>query len=500
MLLAAVRQSAVRQSAVRRIKETGARLVAMLTTALFLGVATLFAAPPAHAASVTVLNGTGFTTPDGRPVHAHGGGVLKVGGYYYWFGENRQEDSNAFRYVSVYRSTDLRAWEFRNHVLTQASDPELQSANIERPKVMYNRATGKFVMWMHKENGTDYSEARAAVAVSDTVDGDYQWQGSFRPLGHMSRDITVFVDDDGAGYMVSAARENYDLHIYRLSADYTTVANLVANPWPGGHREAPALFKRNGVYFMLTSGATGWSPNQQKYATSTSLASGWSAMQNAGDSTAYGSQTAFVLPVQGTGGTSYLYMGDRWGNSFGGLVKDSRYVWLPLSFPTSRSLSMSWAPALTIDTGTGSVSATGGPYRTLTARHSGKCLDVPSNSQAIGTQAIQWSCTGGNNQRFWVRSTGDEHVQLITRHSSLCLTVSGGSTNNGAAVVQASCDDSLDEQKWQLADTGNGYVRAVARNSGKCLDVSDASTADSAKLIQWTCGNGTHQQFRSKTA
>ncbi|MGP3972401.1 family 43 glycosylhydrolase, partial [Streptomyces sp. 6N223] len=283
-------------------------------------------------APVTIANGTQFTDPNGEPVHAHGGGVVKVGEYYYWFGENRNDD-NTFRYVSAYRSTDLKNWEFRNHVLTQESDPELATANIERPKVMYNESTGQFVMWAHKENGQDYSEARAAVAVSDTVDGDYAYRGSFRPLDHMSRDITVFVDDDGAGYMVSAARENYDLHLYRLTEDYTGVAELVANPWPGGHREAPALFKRDGVYFMLTSGATGWDPNQQQYATSTDLAGGWSEMRDVGDATAYDSQTAWVLPIQGTDETAYLYMGDRWAGAWDGPVNESRYVWLPLTFP-----------------------------------------------------------------------------------------------------------------------------------------------------------------------
>ena len=99
--------------------------------------------------------------------------------------------------------------------------------------------------------------------------------------------------------MVSAANENYDLHIYRLTADYTGVASLVANPWHGGYREAPALFKRGGVYFMLTSAATGWNPNQQQYATATSIAGPWTAMANVGDSTAFGSQTAYVLPGPG---------------------------------------------------------------------------------------------------------------------------------------------------------------------------------------------------------
>ncbi|MDT0322444.1 RICIN domain-containing protein [Streptomyces millisiae] len=477
------------------------RTIWLLAAALCLGLlATLLTAPAAQAAPVSVLNGTQFTDPNGDPVQAHGGGVLKVGQYYYWFGENRQETSNAFRYVSAYRSTDLRNWEFRNHVLTQSTHSELQSANIERPKVIYNRATGQFVMWMHKENAQDYSEARAAVAVSDTVDGDYTWRGSFRPLGHMSRDITAFVDDDGTGYMVSAARENYDLHIYRLTPDYTAVESLVANPWPGGHREAPALFKRDGVYFMLTSGATGWSPNQQQYATSTSLAGGWSAMRNVGDATAFGSQTAYVLQVQGTAGTSYLYMGDRWGNSFGGRVNDSRYVWLPLTFPDSRSLSMSWAPELTIDTAAGTVRGTGGPYQTFTARHSGKCLDIPSQSQAVGQQLAQYTCNGGGNQRFWPRDVGGGHVQLVTRHSSLCLAASGGSTAAGAAVVQAPCGGGQ-EQQWRITDTGDGHVRIAARHSGLCLDVSDESTADSARLIQYTCSTtATHQQFRRTTA
>src|SRR5262245_1084520 len=95
----------------------------------------------AQAAPVTVANGTQFTDTSGAVVHAHGGGVLKVGGYYYWFGENRNPN-NTFRAVSVYRSTDLRTWEFRNNVLTQSSAAELQVANIERPKVIYNASTG----------------------------------------------------------------------------------------------------------------------------------------------------------------------------------------------------------------------------------------------------------------------------------------------------------------------------------------------------------------------
>ncbi|WP_330327494.1 RICIN domain-containing protein [Streptomyces pseudovenezuelae] len=465
--------------------------------AVLLGVfALMVAGAPAQAASVTVTSGTQFTDTTGAVVHAHGGGVIKVGAYYYWFGENRNAD-NTFKAVSVYRSADLRTWEFRRDVLTRSSDPELAVANIERPKVIYNSTTGKFVMWMHKENGSDYNQARAAVAVSDTVDGDYAWRGSFRPpSGTTSRDMTLFKDDDGTAYQITSAAGNADLQIFRLSADYTAYDSLAANPWPGTYREAPALFKRDGVYFMLTSGNSGWSPNQQKYATATSITGPWTAMTEVGDATAYGSQTAFVLPVQGTSGTSYLYLGDRWGNSMGGTVNDSQYVWLPLTFPTRTTMNLPWYPQTALDTAAGTVTGGGGgPYYDLVARHSGKCLDITDNSAADGAVALQYTCNGGLNQQWRLQDAGDGYVRLVAQHSGKCLDVSGGSTADGAFVNQYRCTTGTNQQ-WLFQDQGGGSYRLVARHSGKCLDVANASTANGARLIQWPCGTGTNQQFQ----
>ncbi|MEU3479826.1 RICIN domain-containing protein [Streptomyces sp. NPDC033753] len=477
-----------------RLKLSG---TAAFLCALLLSLVT--AAGTAHAAPVTIANGTQFTDPAGNPVHAHGGGVLKVGQYYYWFGENRNTD-NTFRYVSAYRSTDLKTWEFRNHVLTEASDPELDWANIERPKVVYNSATQQFVMWMHKENGSDYGEARAAVAVSSTVDGDYTWRGSFRPLGHMSRDITTFVDTDGTGYMISAANENADLHVYRLTSDYTAVESQVQRLWPGSWREAPAMFKRGNVYFLLTSGATGWSPNQQKYATATSITGSWSDLKDVGDGTAFRSQTAYVLPVQGTNGTGYLYMGDRWGNSMGGMVNDSQYVWLPLTFPTSTTMTMDYSPQLTVDTAAGTVSGMNVPWESLTARSSGKCADVANFDSADGVQLLQWGCGNGVNQNFWIKNLGTGYVQIMARHSGKCLDVAGASTADGALAVQNTCNGSASQQ-WKVRTTHvTGYVELVARHSGKCLDVSNWSSADGAALTQWTCNTGDNQKWRRSAA
>ncbi|MER6082625.1 RICIN domain-containing protein [Streptomyces sp. NPDC001833] len=475
------------------------RTLPLVLAAMLSAFALMISGSSAQAAPVTVTNATQFTDTTGAVVHAHGGGVIKVGAYYYWFGENRDPD-NTFKAVSVYRSTDLKTWEFRNNALTQSSDPELAVANIERPKVIYNSTTGKYVMWMHKENGSDYAQARVAVAVSDTVDGDYTYKGSFRPpTGTTSRDMTLFQDSDGTAYQITSANNNADLQIFKLSADYTSYDSLVANPWPGIFREAPALFKRNGAYFMLTSGNSGWNPNQQKYATATSITGPWTAFTDIGDATAYGSQTAFVLPVQGTQGTSYLYMGDRWGNSTGGTVNDSQYVWLPLTFPTKTTMDLPWYPQVSIDTDAGTISGVGGgPYYNLTARHSDKCLDVSDNSSADNATAIQYACNGGLNQQWRLQDAGDGYVRVLAQHSGKCLDVANASTADGAYVNQYHCTTGTN-QEWSFQDQGGGYNQLVARHSGKCLDVANASTANGARLIQWPCGTQANQQFKRST-
>jgi hypothetical protein len=468
------------------------RLLAALAVVLLLVVLPA----PAQAAPVTITNGVQFTDTAGAGVHAHGGGVLKVGSYWYWFGENRNAD-DTFRAVSVYRSTDLRTWEFRNNVLTSSSAAELGSSKIERPKVIWNASTGRYVMWMHKENGTDYGEARAAVASSATIDGTYTYHGSFRPFNqYMSRDITLY-DDGGTAYMISAADENRDLQIYRLTPDYLQVQTLVGNFWDNATREAPAMFKRNGVYFLLTSGTSGWNPNQSKYATATSISGPWSGWTNVGDSTTFGSQPAYVLPITGTSGTSYLYMGDRWAGAWSGPVNDSRYVWLPITFPSSTSMSLSWYPTVTVDAAAGTVTGNAATYYRVTNRNSGKVMDVVSASMANSAEVKQYPWNSGGNQRFEFRDAGSGYFQIVAQHSGKCLDVASSSTADGANVIQYTCGTGTNQQ-WQWAAAGS-WFQLRARHSGKCLDVVSSNTADGADIQQYACNSGNNQQW-SRTA
>jgi hypothetical protein len=259
------------------------------------------------------------------------------------------------------------------------------------------------------------------------------------------------------------------------------------------------MFKRNGVYFLLTSGATGWSPNQQRYGTATSVTGTWSGLKDLGDATSYRSQTAYVLPVQGSAGTDYLYLGDRWGNATGGTVNDSTYVWLPLEFPTSTTMTMEYSPRITIDAATGSVTGMDGPWQTLTAAHSGKCADVSGFSMAESAPLVQYGCGTGVNQQFRLDDAGSGYVRIMARHSGKCVAVSGSSRVDGAKAVQNTCGGDVTAQQWKAEAAVGGAVRLVARHSGKCLDVRDVSGADGAALQQWTCDSGAANQRWQRT-
>ena len=310
------------------------------------------------------INGRPWLDTQGNPIHAHGGHILHHDGYWYWYGEDRREES----YVSCYRSTDLHNWEYRGAVLSTDSPtsplayptdltlrrdsvdpaqeiaalnvtpPEKGKVNIERPKVLYCKATGLFVMWAHYENGQNYHVASACIATCDTPDGQFVYRGSFRPLGNMSRDCTLFLDEDGKAYFLSSARDNADLKIYRLSEDFLRAEAEIATLFQGQFREAPALFKRNGQYILLTSQCTGWLPNQGGFALSSHPEGPWTSIENFGDETTFRSQPAFVLSLEDG---RHLYVADRWEGS-GDAYFSSTYVILEIHFPRDGRPYLEW--------------------------------------------------------------------------------------------------------------------------------------------------------------
>lgn len=153
-------------------------------------------------------------------------------------------------------------WEHVNDLLSlDTSIPDLtEDRVVERPKVIFNEATNKYVMWMHIDS-SDYGDAKAGVATSDTVCGDYEYIESAQPLDNQSRDMTLFVDDDQTGYLVGEDRDE-GTHFFKLSDDYLKVESdvgVISFDWMPA-LESPAVVKRDGLYYFFGSQLTGWDP------------------------------------------------------------------------------------------------------------------------------------------------------------------------------------------------------------------------------------------------
>jgi hypothetical protein len=143
----------------------------------------------------------------------------------------------------------------------------------------------------------------------------------------MARDDSLFKDDDGKAYFMAAANNNQDMIIYQLSDDYLTIKSQVVTVFAGKQREAPAMFKQGGRYYLITSAATGWDPNQAQYASATSIAGPWSSLTNLGDGITYDTQSAYVIPFAGSQVTTYIFAGDRWQDPD---LVSSKYIWIPI--------------------------------------------------------------------------------------------------------------------------------------------------------------------------
>ncbi len=283
---------------------------------------------------------------DGRPINAHGAGVMYHDGVYYLYGEIKNgpthlvpgQDWEDYRVdaggISCYASTDLKNW--KNEGIALAPDKKDTSSDlhigrvIERPKVIYNASTKQFVMWMHIDR-EDYSYARAGVAVSDKPQGPFRYIRSIRPDGSMSRDMTLFKDDDQRAYLVYTSEGNNTMHVSLLSKDYLSPAGNWKRILIGQRREAPAVFKHAGKYYLITSLCTGWDPNPATYAVADSMLGNWvqqgNPCQGPGAATTFNSQSTFVLPIL-PGQGKFLFMADRWNKTD---LEHSSYCWLPLT-------------------------------------------------------------------------------------------------------------------------------------------------------------------------
>ncbi|ACU73764.1 Ricin B lectin [Catenulispora acidiphila DSM 44928] len=489
---------------IRARRSTVSALIAAVTTALSL---VGLSQTSAQAATSQFSPGQTWNDTSGTALQMHGLGIVKVGSTWYGFGEDKTGENSgnaAFQDIPCYSSTDLSHWTLQGKALTRQTSGDLgPNRVVERPKVLFNASTNTFVMYMHIDSAS-YGEAKVGVATSSTPCGPYSYRGSFQPLGRQSRDIGLFQDTDGTGYLLSEDRAS-GLRVDKLSADYLSVVSAGGS---GGSvalfadYEAPAMVKTNGTYFVLGSHLTGWNLNDNVYATATSLSGSWSSFKDfapAGTNT-YQTQTANIIPVSGSAGTSYIYAGDRWNpNNLGG----SQLVWLPLTL-SGTTANVGWQNSWSLDvaagTWSGSSNPASGSTHHLTNANSSMVMDVSGGSTASGGAVIQWAGHGGTNQQWTLHQVAGNVYTLTNQNSGLCLEVPNRSTATGTALDQWTCGGGSNQQ-WALDPVGSYTSSSDASyeltnlNSGLVADVSGGSTAQGAQVIQWTTNGQANQTW-----
>jgi len=325
------------------------KFLKFLMTFIILLLNVLFAVAQKQSAYNAVYSGIPWLDQNGNAVSAHGANIVKDNGTFYLFGEKHYDADAAFAGFNCYSSADLYNWKFENIALPVQKDGKLGPNRIgERPKVLKCPKTGEYIMLMHADTLT-YKDQFVGYATSKKITGPYEFKGPLLFNGKPIRkwDMGSFQDDDGSGYLI--------IHsglLYKLSDDYKSIAEEVTdNKWNGS--ESPTIFKKDGVYFWLASDLTSWERNDNFYYTATSLKGPWTAGGNFAPkgTLTWNSQCSFVLPVTGTKGTTYMYMGDRW--SYPYQASAATYVWQPMEVSGTTLSIPEYKEAWQVNTKTG---------------------------------------------------------------------------------------------------------------------------------------------------
>lgn len=377
-----------------------------------------------------------------KHINAHGGNIIRYGNKYYWYGENRPDRGfTTEKGIGVYSSTDLKNWIDEGIALTTSPNPseggEHQSGSLqkdsnpdgitppsegqgevqpgcimERPKVIYNAKTKKFVMLFHLElKGRGYEAARVAFAQSDSPTGPFQyirstrinagiwpfdmskqqiaeakktdasaWKDWWTPEwrketkkgmylwrdmegGQMSRDMTVFIDDDGKAYHITSSQENLTLLISELTDDYLGYTGKYTMVAPGGQNEAPTILKRDGKYWLICSGCTGWDPNEARMFSADNIFGPWTqhpspfhgkpaSYRGFQANKTFGAQGTYILErekltPQGASPltTDYVFMADIWNPRH---LSQSLHIWLPIHFTPDGTPTIEWTDEIPV--------------------------------------------------------------------------------------------------------------------------------------------------------
>lgn len=262
-------------------------------------------------------------TPSGKGVlydNSHGGnnlnrpGGIKIGNLYYSYPvktKTKEINGQSIKGRAVYERTSPTGLDNWGNERELAFYP---NANFEGVGVVYNKKTKKVVIAAHFEDQGGYVAAKLYLA-EITPNGALKLGFCGRPLGNDSRDQSIFIDDDGSAYILSATRMNNDINIYKLNQSWTQPDSLINTVFKGQHRETPSIQKMRDEYYFFSSKASGWYPSQAMYASSVSLSGNWTPLKEIGNNSTYATQFNHAARF-GTQRETYALSGYHWGAQY----------------------------------------------------------------------------------------------------------------------------------------------------------------------------------------
>ena len=289
--------------------------------------------------------GREWTDTEGKPIQAHGGSILQADGLFYWYGENKEktDGKNGIWHwgVRCYRSRDLYNWEDCGLIIppdeTDEESPLHPSSMMDRPHILFNRRTGKYVCWLKimQKNG----EQTETVLAADRVTGPYTLvRKRLRPLNMSAGDFDLAAAEDGKGYYFFE-RVHSETICADLTEDYTDVTGYYSThfpqPQPPYVREATAHFIRRGKHYLVTSGTTGYLPNPSEIAVADTWHGPYRVLgdPHPGDEsrTSWHSQISSVFRVPGKRDL-YIALADRWAPEYMHLRYEDYAEWFRIRF------------------------------------------------------------------------------------------------------------------------------------------------------------------------
>jgi hypothetical protein len=317
----------------------------------------------AEAKSVTISNVNYRTNVTGEIMDAHDGSYnLWNGSWYYHamgYGTCHQEGELCSRecgygysWIGVWKSPDMSDGSWA--LVREARDDTWPNCIYFRVHTVYNNNTGKFVMWVNL-NGNAH---RYAVGMSDSPEGPFTFVNYVDDSEGRGGDFDIFINDDSEAFLIYST--NHRMELAKLSADYLTIEPGQAKPQPFGINfvEAPAMFKRNGLYYALfgncccfcTYGSgigvyTATAPlgpwtyhNNVGCLANTTLAPGCGCgmvsgtCDNVGQSLTKAQQNYVIRVPQPDGSEQLVWTGDRWGSAPDGIKAHDLQYWSVLKF------------------------------------------------------------------------------------------------------------------------------------------------------------------------